>query len=544
MGFGFYAVAILAVLILVAALAVGPVRRSMALATLDGLKSTGTSPEAIAAADAFLDLAGGQLSHISAAIYGDRGPVEAQVYLAKKTKLFSSLVQIADRPLTGEAADRATTTLAQRILAVQAAADIFDGDKNAKDQLPDNLSTWAKDGAGSRELSLASMALMVKAKSKNCSEILHHVAMDKNADPLRVAAAMDGLTELTDTSNLGFLIGLLSGPSSDLAIERPLLSKRIIALASPDHLPRLMELFDHPKDSIRAVVIESLGGPNMRMGDSRAELLKRETLGKAITPKLTATTPPLELAAAIKAVRGLRLFGARDAMLELAKGIDERKLDGIDTAFMAEVLGKSLICNLPEPEMTKDGKRNPDDDIALSLRQMSIDLIVKLTAGINDPALSPVAVLAVSHIRDRSYVCLRDTIDQLAAHGDDATCMTALITIVDKTFGRDDVVKTCGHSKEKWLKFLAADRPRLERITGIAEWIAINGQYQRISDGKVRLATSRDYLNIAYADLTAMVNEPKFVPPLGLTRQRVDGIVQDTNMLGKNVKSAWSGALE
>ena len=41
-----------------------------------------------------------------------------------------------------------------------------------------------------------------------------------------------------------------------------------------------------------------------------------------------------------------------------------------------------------------------------------------------------------------------------------------------------------------------------------------------------------------------MVNEPKFVPPLGLTRQRIDLLIQDTNMLGKNVKQAWAGALE
>jgi hypothetical protein len=41
-----------------------------------------------------------------------------------------------------------------------------------------------------------------------------------------------------------------------------------------------------------------------------------------------------------------------------------------------------------------------------------------------------------------------------------------------------------------------------------------------------------------------MVNEPKFVPPLGLTRQRVDIVLGNINMLGKNVKNAWSGALE
>jgi hypothetical protein len=543
-GKGFYVVAALALVILIGALAIGPVRRSMALSSLDSFKTDGSNPAAITAADVFLDLASDHVSHITAAIYSDRGPVEAQVYLAKKMKLFSSLVQIADRPLTGEATNRATVTLAQRVMAIQTAAEVFDNDRHAKDLPPDNLNTWAKDPAGPRELALASMALLVKMKNKNAVEILHQVAMAKDADPLRVAAAIDGLAELAEPSNLGFLIGLLTGPSSDLAIERPALSRRIIALASPDHLPRLMELFDHPNDAVRAMVIEALGGPNMRMGDNRADLLKRESLGKAITPKLIPTAQPLELAAAIKAVRGLRLFGARDAILELAKGIDERKLAGIDQAFMAEVLGKSLICNLPEPELVKDGKGGSDDEIALQLRQMSDDLIVKLTAGINDEALKPVAVLALSHIRDRSYLHLRDTLDQLAAHGDEELCMNALVTIVDKTYARDDVVKLCGRSKEKWQKFLTGDRPRFERIKGIADWIIVNGKYQRISDGKVRLATSRDYINLAQADLVAMVNEPKFVPPLGLTRQRIDLLIQDTNMLGKNVKQAWAGALE
>ena len=543
-GKGFYVVAVIAVVIVVAVFAIGPVRRSMALASLDNFKSDGSNPAAITAADVFLELASDHVSHIMAAIYSDRGPVEAQVYLAKKKNLFSSLVQIADRPLTGEATNRATVTLAQRVMAIQTAAEVFDNDRHAKDLPPDSLNTWAKDPAGSRELALASMVLLVKTKNKNAVDILHQVAMAKDADPLRVAAAIDGLAELAEPSNLGFLIGLLTGPSSDLAIERPALSRRIIALASPDHLPRLMEIFDHPNNAVRALVIEALGGPNMRMGDNRADLLKRESLGKAITPKLIPTAPPLELAAAIKAVRGLRLFGARDAILELAKGIDERKLNGIDQAFMAEVLGKSLICNLPEPELVKDGKGGSDDEIALQLRQLSDDLIVKLTAGINDETLKPVAVLALSHIRDRSYLHLRDTLDQLVAHGDEEPCMNALIIIVDKTYARDDVVKLCGRSKEKWEKFLAGDRPRFERIKGIADWIVANGKYQRISDGKVRLATSRDYINLAQADLVAMVNEPKFVPPLGLTRQRVDLLIQDTNMLGKNVKQAWAGALD
>ena len=543
-GLGFYLVVALAVLVLVAVFSVGPVRRSLALSKLDEFKSDGANPAALAAADNFLELVGERPSHVSSAIYADRGPVEVQVYLAKKRALFSSLVQIADRPLTAEATGRPTVTIGQRVLAMQAAVEVYSPDHNGSDLLPDHVNDWVKDDAGSRDLALASMALLVKAKTKNAADLLHQVAMNKDADPVRVSAAMDGLAELADVGNLGFLIGLLTGPSGDLAIQRPLLTKRIIALATPDHLPRLMELFGHPKDEVRAVAIEALGGPGMRMGDNAADMRKREDLGKTITPKLTATTPPVELAASIRAVRGLRLFGARDALLELSKDIDSHHLEGIDKAFMAEVLGKSLISTLPEPTPTKDGKPSEEDQIAVQVRRMGDDLITKLTAGLEDAQLRPVAALALGHIRDKSYLSLRDAVDKLAAHGEDDGCMDSLILIVNKTYARDDVSKQCGRAKEKWEKFLAADRPRFERIKGIVDWIAVNGKYQRISDGKERLAQSRDYINQAQADLNAMISEKNFLPPLGLTRQRIDGVMQDTNMLGKNVKSAWSGALE
>ncbi|HEX3133166.1 MAG TPA: hypothetical protein VHX44_06235 [Planctomycetota bacterium] len=544
MGIGFYIVAGLGVVALVGVFALGPIRRGMALSSLDGFKSDSANPAAITAADVFLDLAGDRPSHVTSAIYADRGPVEAQVHMAKKLKLFPSLVQIADRPLTGEASGRATVTVPQRVLALQAGVEIYDPDHNASDLLPDHIKDWARDSESPRELALASIALLVKAKAKDTSDVLHQVANGKDADPVRVAAAIDGLAALANASNLGFLIGLLTGPASDLALTRPALSSRIIALATPDHLPRLMELLDHPKDQVRAVAIESLGGPGMRMGDNAADLKKREDLGKAIATKLTPTTPPVELAAAIKAVRGLRLFGARDAILELSKDIDNRHLEGIDKAFMAEVLGKALISTLPEPEPAKDGKPTAEDELARQLRRQGDESIVKLTAGLDDEALRPVAARALGLIRDKSYLPLRDAVDKLAAHGDDDACMDALVTIVTKTYARDDVAKQCGRDKAKWQKFLEADRPRFERIKEIVEWMAANGQYQYIKDGKERLTKSRDYIAPASEFIDGLLNEPKFLPPLGLTKARIEGLRQDLKMLGMNVRKAWSGALE
>lgn len=544
MGIGFYVVAALAVVVLAGVFAIGPIRRGMALSTLDGFKSDAANPAAIGAADAFLALASDQASHVSAAIHADRGPAEVQVHMAKRLGLFTSLVQIADRPLTGEASGRPTVTVGQRTLAVQAAAEIYHSDKHAKDLLPDHVKDWARDPASPRELSLASMALLVKAKAKDTSDVLHQVAMATDADPVRVAAAIDGLSELAEVGNLGFLIGLLTGPASDLALTRPALSARIIGLATPDHLPRLTELLDHPKAQVRAIAIEALGGPGMRMGDNASDVKKREDLGKAIAPKLTPATPPVELAAAIKAVRGLRLIGARDAILELAKDIDSRQLEGINRAFMAEVLGKALISTLPEPEPAKDGKPSEQDAITRQLHRHGDESIIKLTAGLDDPALRPVAAPALGHIRDKSYLPLRDAVDKLAAHGDDEACMDALILIVTKTYARDDVAKQCGRDKAKWQKFLDADRPRFEKIEEIIEWMAANGQYQFIKDGKERLAKSRDYITPASEYIDAMLNEPKFLPPLGLTRVRIEGLRQDMKMLGMNVRKAWSGALE
>jgi HEAT repeat protein len=544
MGLGFYVVVALAVVVLVGAFTLGPIRRGLALSALDGFKSDSANPAAITAADTFLDLAGDRPSHVTSAIYADRGPVEAQVHMAKKLKLFSSLVQIADRPLAGEATGRPTVTVAQRVLALQAGVAIYDIDHNGTDLLPDHIKDWARDSASPQELSLASMALLVKAKAKDTSDVLHQVANAKDADPVRVGAAIDGLAELADVSNLGFLIGLLTGPASDLALTRPALSKRIILLATPDHLPRLMELLDHPKDQVRAVAIESLGGPGMRMGDNAADLKKRDDLGKAIASKLTPTTPPVELAAAIKAVRGLRLFGARDAILELSKDIDARALEGIDKAFMAELLGKSLISSLPEPEPSKDGKPSAEDEIARQLHRQGDESIVKLIAGLDDTALRPVAAKALGLIRDKSYLPLRDAVDKLAAHGEDDGCMDALVTIVTKTYARDDVAKQCGRDKAKWQKFLEADRPRFEHIKEIVDWMAANGQYQYIKDGKERLTKSRDYIAPASEFVDGLLNEPKFLPPLGLTKTRIEGLRQDLKMLGMNVRKAWSGALE
>jgi hypothetical protein len=70
-----------------------------------------------------------------------------------------------------------------------------------------------------------------------------------------------------------------------------------------------------------------------------------------------------------------------------------------------------------------------------------------------------------------------------------------------------------------------------------------NGKYPNVTDGRARITESTDYLSTAQAELDAWLSDPKFLPPLGLTRNRIDGLNQDVKMLGMNVRKAWAGAL-
>lgn len=551
-GIGKWVVGGVVVVLAVAGLSFNPVRRSMALSALDACKDPAKAGEAIAAADAYLAVVNNSTSHVQVAIINNRGPVEAQIHLAKTLRLFPALVRISERPLSDAPGDKspprpelAVITQDQRIAALNAATEVFNESANANDLLPDDLAKWAKDPTLKHELAIAAMRLIAKTKPKFANDIFSAVANEAGQDPLRVNAALDGIGELSDVTNLGFAIGLLSSRVADQAITRTALTDKITRFSNADHLPRLIELLNSPKDAIRAIAIESMGGTNMRLGDTPEHVRRREELGRLITPKLDPATSPVELAAALKAVKALRLTGARDAVLALAPKIKGLALDGITEDFIAETLGKSLISPIPDaPPVGADGKKTDAQFAAETVRTNGEELIAKLTAGLDKDDTRTVCAKSLSLVTDAKYLGLRASLDKLAEHGTDDTCFSALLVLVSKTYGRDDVARSCGKSLDKWKAFLASDRPRFDRVKEVIDWMAKNGQYQYVKDGKARLAESKDYLAKAQEEFDAWIADKNFVPPLGLTKVAIESLDKDVKMLGLNVRKAWSGALD
>ena len=552
-GIGKWVVVGVVVVLAIAGLSYNPVRRSLALSHLDACKDPAKAGEAIAAADAFLVVVGNSASHARVAIINNRGPVEAQIHLAKTLKLFSSLVQISERPLTDAPGaqtpprlDLPVISQDQRIAALTAATEVFDESANANDLLPDDLAKWAKDGMLKRELAIAAMRLIAKARPKYANDVFSAVANEADQDPLRVNAALDGIGELSDVTNLGFAIGLLSSRVADLAITRTALTDKITRFSNPDHLPRLIELLNSPKDAIRAIAIESMGGVNMRLGDTPEHVRRREELGKLITPKLDPATSPVELAAALKAVKALRLSGARDAVLALAPKIKGLMLDGVGEDFLAETLGKSLISSIPDVSSSSnaEGKKSDAQFAAETVRTAGEELIAKLIVGLDNDGTRTVCAKALSLVTETRYLGLRASLDKLAEHGTDDTCFTTLLFLVGKTYGRDDVTKSCGKSLDKWKAFLASDRPRFDRVKEVIDWMAKNGQFQYVKDGKARLTESKDFISKAQEELDSWCQDKAFVAPLGLTKIAIEGLDKDVKMLGLNVRKAWAGAIE
>ena len=539
---GFYALIAIGILILGSVFTINPIRRSMALSTLDSFKNDGENPAAITAADSYLALVGDHPNVIASAIRQDVGPVTAQIHLAKKLKLFTVLMIIAERPLKTDSS--AGISEAERISALNTGAAIYDSEKNGDDLLPDDIKKWAQHSGQSREIAQAAIQVLIAAKPKYVVQLLTDIANNPASDPVLANVAIDGLATLAQSDNLGLLIGLLGGPISDLAVSNKPLTERIINLCNGDHMGPLTTLLEHKNETVRALALEALGGPLMRLGDTPEHVQLRSDLAKRINPKLITTTPPIELAASLKTVRGLRLLDCADAVLALVPTYGELKLPQIDNEVMSDILGRALIPTIPLPETPKDGaKPTAQDEIALRLRAQGDALIIKLTDGLNNENTRTVCAKSLGLIRDKTYLSLRASIDRLAEHGDDAVCMDALHIIVDKSYGRDDVVKRCERSVAKWKKYLDEDRPHFERVKSILDWMRENGKYQIVSDGRARLGVSKDYLQAAQAELDTWLSDPKFLPPLGLTRNRIDGLNQDIKMLGMNVRKAWSGAL-
>lgn len=499
------------VLGLAAIAAYKPVKRSMLLSELDGASGAA----AIDCANRYLEFEKGRESAVRNVIADRRGTFEAQLHLAKTIVSLSCLTALADR---------GDLEPAQLIQVLDTGVAIYDSEQHRKERLPRETEAWIS--GDDRDLAIAAIGLLVRhARAGNdADEVtaqLAKIAAEPTVDPLKAKAALDGMGQLLDSDSLGHALGLLRGPAFDQVLGHAALVDAIRNSARAGNLIDLLSLSDHAHEGVRALALDCLG--RLTLPDSTDPKLRAD-LGNRVSAKLTPTTPPVELAAALGAVKNLRLSGASESVIQLARQREALALPGIDDQFWIHCLGDAFI--LPH------GADEANDR-----------LVSRLAECVDDPALLPIAAAAIGRIRDPDLISLRKGLDALARHLDEQVCRESLLTVVDKTFDRKDVITACGDDPQRWIDFLAKDRPRYQRIADIRAYVIANRGTQRISDGRQKLGEVKAYLDQAREELQTWVDDPNFAAPLGLSKKQVEDVFRDVQELNAAVRKAFGGAL-
>jgi len=502
------------VLAIAGAIAYSPVRRAMLLSTLDSAEGAA----AIEAANHWFAFENRRESALRTLITNNRGPFAAQLHLARSSRSLAAIAALSER---GDLTDEQLTE------TLRTGTEIFSLERDAKERQPRGLAEWAEKHEN-REVANASLALLVRFAAadvdrEKTSALLARIVGDPAQDPLRSQAALDGLATLLNNDTLGHALGLLRSSAVDLVLAHDGLLAAIRSNARAGHIVELMGLLDHAQEGVRALALDCMA--RVTLPESTDPALRRD-LGSRVAAKLVASTPAKELAAALMAVKNLRLVGASDAVLALAAQREAMALPGINDSFWVFCLGESFILTTPE-----------------TARATSEAIIARLAESVDNAALRPVAAGALGRIRDPGFLSLRPGMDALAAHLDDPVCFTALTTLVGKTYGRDDVLKACGDDPQRWTTFLAQDRPRFERLAEMRIFVDTNRGTQRISDGKAKLGVIKDFLDKAREELQSWLDVKDFVPPLGLTRSQVDAIFKSVQELNVSVRKAYGGAM-
>ncbi len=502
-----------AVLGLIVGVCYRPVMRMIKLNALDKADAA----MALAAADDYLRFEGDDATRISEAVRAHRGPFAAQVRMANVIQSFALLMNIAEQP---------TLTPAQRTTALKAGLTIFNAERHRAVALPTELPTWAEQSDDSA-LALSAMAvgvahgaanLEVEKESVAIAGLLVRIASKPEQDSPRVTAALEGLAKVATEANLDQVLALLPGPLSEQMIAHSALTAQITALARAPHLPAVIGLLDHPRAPVRALGLETLGGKSL----SAAVNPKTQTqLAQRISAKLIAATPAIELAGALKATAGLRLTSAGEAVLALVPARTRLGLSGIPETWWEECLGRSLILTQPD-----------------TARPASEELISKLVAALSIPESRPVVAKALSLITDPTFVQLRPALDKLAEFGATPECLTALTSLVAKTYARPDIANACGSDLAKWRGYLAKDHPRSLRATEIRTYVDTHQEQQRVSVGRDKLIAARDYLDLAGKDLQAWCDDKTFIPPLGFSKTTIETLLHDVKLLHFGVNKA------
>ena len=383
------------VLGLAAIAAYKPVKRSMLLSELDGASGAA----AIDCANRYLEFEKGRESAVRNVIADRRGTFEAQLPLAKTIVSLSCLTALADR---------GDLEPAQLIQVLDTGVAIYDSEQHRKERLPRETEAWIS--GDDRDLAIAAIGLLVRhARAGNdADEVtaqLAKIAAEPTVDPLKAKAALDGMGQLLDSDSLGHALGLLRGPAFDQVLGHAALVDAIRNSARAGNLIDLLSLSDHAHEGVRALALDCLG--RLTLPDSTDPKLRAD-LGNRVSAKLTPTTPPVELAAALGAVKNLRLSGASESVIQLARQREALALPGIDDQFWIHCLGDAFI--LPH------GADEANDR-----------LVSRLAECVDDPALLPIAAAAIGRIRDPDLISLRKGLDALARHLDEFHFATLLL---------------------------------------------------------------------------------------------------------------------
>ena len=485
-----------------------PVMRSMKLGALD--KADAAS--AVAAADDYVRFENNDAVLIAEAIRAHHGPFAAQVRMASAIQSFPLLMNISEQ---------ADLTSEQRTAALTAGASAFNVGRHREVPLPTDLPGWAEK-SDDRGLALAAMAVAAVHGAANedaaTVNLLVRIATKPEQDPQRVTAALDGVAKVVTAPSVGQVIALLQGPLSEQVTAHATLPGQITSLARAPQLTALIGLLDHARPEVRALALETLGGVSL---SAAADPKTRTVLAQRITAKLIAATPAIELAAALRATAGLRLTSNGAAVLALLPARTQLALPDMDDSWWSECLGRALILTQPD-----------------TARPASEALITKIAAAVAIPAARPVAATALSLITDANFVQLRPALDQLAQAGETPECLTALKTLVTKTYMRTDIANFCGNDLAKWRRFLTQDRPRGQRATEIRTYVDTHQDQQRVSIGRAKLTEVRDFLGLAGKDLQSWCDDKTFIPPLGLSKPTIENLLHDVKLLHFGVTKA------
>lgn len=531
------------VVALIVAVSWYPVRRAITLGQLDTFKPESPSdltsarlPEAIAAADVYLELVAKNRGWAENAVYTDRGPIEAQLHLCKVVGSVGGLVFLCEK---------AGLTLNQRVAALDGLAEAYVPGKHDRDRLPGNLEKWAEgnalpegaaEPAAGRAISAAAIAVIAKANREGAVSLLAAMVARPGTDPLRANHALTALAKMAgndDTAALGSAIGLLAGTAGDLVLANPQLCDAIRSKSRPSHLKPLIALLGDQRPGIRGLALAGLGAPGMALGDSPDDQVKRRDLGQSIGQRITIDADKAELSGALKAVRTLRLSGSRDAVLALAPKIGELGLDGIDGQALGLIVADACL-----PAVYS--KATPEQ------QQWAEGTVDALAALLDQPTTRPVGAAGLSRPTSgwETSPALRRALDRLAATAD-PLCIQTLRDLVSKAYNRPDVAQANGLDSTAWKGFLDKDRPRSAKWAEWQQWIEANGaDVSRVNAGRKRLAEAKAYVEAAMKELDGWLAEPNFTAPLGLTTTKLKSWrTANLGTLHFSVQKAFAGSL-